>query len=130
MISSVFLFLSVIFLPKYIKIMSMIFGMGVSNIVLTILNLSKIKKLTNYESKIINKITTQMLIVMPVIWITKITYDWLHIISGQFISMMICSIISTITYFMLLFIFNVINPKAVINFMNKTLKHKLYSKSQ
>jgi len=121
-ISSIFMFIAIIILPKFIGIMAMGFSIGVSNIVLAILNFNKIKKLTNYSPQIIRKLITQLLIIIPIILITKLSYNWTSIIFNNLISICICAAISVMSYIMLLFVFNIISYKSVIAFMSKNFR--------
>jgi len=98
------------------------FSIGVSNIVLAILNFNKIKKLTNYSPQIIRKLITQLLIIIPIILITKLSYNWTSIIFNNLISICICAAISVMSYIMLLFVFNIISYKSVIAFMSKNFR--------
>jgi len=123
-ISTVFMFISIFVLAKYIGIMAMAFGIGVSNIVLATLNFRKIKKLTNYESQIIKKLVVQLLIMLPIILITKLSYNWISLLFNKLITLILCGGISVISYIMLLFVFNIINYKSVTRFVSKTLKKK------
>ncbi len=118
-VSSLFMFLVILFLPKFIGIMSMLYGIGISNIILSVLNLHKIKKLTNYSSKITTKLIVQVLILLPVILITKISYNWISIIAPKLIAIGICCVISIISYFMFIYIFEVFDFKNVKNYLNK-----------
>jgi O-antigen/teichoic acid export membrane protein len=121
-ISSMFMITSIIFLPKFIGILAMSFAIGISNIILSILNLYKIKKLTNYSSQIIKKLIIQLLISLPVILITNITYNWMNIIFNKITTIICCGIISISAYVMLLFIFNILSYKSVVKFINKNLR--------
>lgn len=125
LISSVFLLISVFILPKYIQIMAMSFAIGISNTVLTILNFRKISLLINYKPKLLSKLVTHMLLCLPVILITKLSFNWIHIFCNNLITIIFCSIISLFSYIMFLFVFNVIKPKTVTSFLNKNFKLNL-----
>jgi O-antigen/teichoic acid export membrane protein len=123
-ISSIFMFMSVLVLAKFVGIMAMAYSIGISNIVLAILNINKIKKLTNYSPQIIKKLSTQLLITIPVILICKLSFNWTHLLFGDMFCIIICSAISIVSYTMLLFVFNVINFSNIKTFVSKNLKKK------
>lgn len=121
-ISSLFMFVSIIFFPKYLGTISMLFSIGISNIVLSTLNIIKIKKITNYNTKISTKLFIQLLIIIPIIIITSITYNWSSIVTNKLLSMLICSIISLLSYLLLIFTFNVIDINILKNSLSKNSK--------
>ena len=121
-ISSIFMIITVLLLAKFIGIISMAFSIGISNIVLSFLNFKKIKKLTNYSPRIFKKLTTFFLLIIPVLLITKFTFSWVILLTSDLASIIICGIVCVISYIMLLFVFNVINYRAVINFVSKNFK--------
>ena len=118
-ISSIFMFLVVIIFPRFIGIRAMLYSIGISNIVLAILNVLKIKKMTNYSYNILNKLILQSLILLPIILICKLSYNWLSVITSSIISIIICSIISIISYFMLIFTFDIVNINTIKNLLSK-----------
>ncbi len=121
-ISSIFMFLVILVTPKFLGTMSMLYSIGISNIVLSILNVIKIKKLTSYSTKITNKILTQIMLILPIILLTKITYNWSSIITSKLISLIICSVISVIGYIVLIFSFNIIDFRLIKNLINSSSK--------
>ena len=123
-ISSLFMFLCILVMPKFLGTMSMLYSIGISNIVLSILNIIKIKKLTNYSTKISSKIIVQIMISLPIILLTNITYNWTSIITSKIISIIICSTISIIGYILLIFTFNILDFKIVKNLILAKNKQK------
>lgn len=122
LISSIFMIVIVIFLPKFIGIKAMILGMGIGNTILAIINLWRIKKLTNYNSNIISKLTYQLLLNLPILTITKLSYNILCNYFNTFFTIIICCIISIISYIGILFVFNVLDFKSIKTFLSKLLK--------
>lgn len=123
-ISSIFMFLAILILPKFIGIMSMAYAIGISNIILALLNIRLINKLTQYQANLIKKLSVQLLISLPVILISRLTYNWLHLITPSIISIGICGLISVLAYFALLIAFNIIDVRIVKNFIFKRLKSR------
>lgn len=112
-ISSFFMFLVIIILPKYMGTMSMLYSIGISNIVLAILNILKIKQLTNYSYKIGYKLFLQLLVILPIMLLTKLSYNWLYIISNKLFAIGICSILSLIFYVVIIFSFDILKLKTL-----------------
>lgn len=125
LISSIFMIITVIFLPKFLGIKAMVVGMGLSNTILAILNLVKIHKLTGFQGNIISKLTIMLLINLPVITITRFTHNLVSNFCGTFISLCICGSLSIMGYFSLLFVFNILDFSSI-----KALFKKLSKKSQ
>ena len=75
--------------------------------------------MTNYSYNILNKLILQSLILLPIILICKLSYNWLSVITSSLISIIICSIISIISYFMLIFTFDIVNINTMKNLLSK-----------
>lgn len=118
-ISSLFLILSVIILPKFMGVSAMLYGSGISYIILSILNLRKIKKLTGLKSNISSQLIYNILISVPIILITKYTYNILSKLCGIFIGLSLSSIISIVCYATLLVVFGVMDLKIIKNYTSK-----------
>lgn len=119
LISNIFMILAVFIFPKFIGIKAMVVGLGISNTILTFLNLNKINKITSYHSQIIQKLICFLLINLPVVALNKLTYSILTKIFVPFFSIGICSVISIISYFTLLFTFNILNLKTLKSSFSK-----------
>jgi len=122
MLSSIFMVLAVLILPRFVGTTAMTIGMGISMTILAILNIRKIRSITNYNSSIINKLIIQLLLNLPIILITKLTFNWLSLILSDFFVIAISCIICCLSYIGLLFVFNIIDFKIIKNLFNKTLK--------
>ena len=121
-ISSIFMVIAVLILPKFIGIKAMTYSIGISTIILSILNFVKIKKLTGYSSNLFPKLISQMLINLPIILITKLSYNWLNYFFNDFFAIAISCIISVLSYLALLFVFNIISFKNMKTFISKNFK--------
>lgn len=121
-ISSIFIFLAVLILPTYIGILSMTYGIGISSIVLSILNIQKIKKITNYKNSIPLKSLVYIGISIPIILLTKITFNWINTLLNSFLAIGITCSIACIGYLAMLFIFDVLDFRLIKKFFTKTLK--------
>lgn len=121
-ISSIFMLTAVLTLPKFIGIKAMTYSIGISCIILSLLNLRKIKKITGYSTNIFSKLIYQLLINLPVILITRLSYNWFKYIFTSFFAIAFSCIISVLAYFALLFVFNVISFKNMKSFLLKSLK--------
>lgn len=126
-ISSFILVASVFILPKYIGIQAIVFGSGLSSTILAILNIMKIKKLTNLKPNIIGPCISHILVSLPVILLINLLKNVLDNILTQFVSLGICSIVGVVSYITLLFVFNVLDIKIVKDYLLK-FSNKKYSK--
>lgn len=122
LISSIFMIIIVIICPKFLGTKSMVVGMGLSNLILAILNLNKIHKLTGFKSNIIVKTTYFLIINLPIIFLTKLTFNIFASYVGTFVGIAIAGIVGVIGYFSLLFVFNILNFKNIKSNLKKFTK--------
>lgn len=128
LISNIFLISSVIILPKFMGVSAMLYGSGISYIVLSILNIHKIKKLTNLKSNLLSQILYNLLISLPIILITSFVYNIFVNTFGVFISLAFSSIISVLSYILLLWTFGILDRKTITSYASKLNIRKKESK--
>lgn len=116
-ISSIFLFILILILPKYFGILSLIYATGISTGILFILNMIKLNKLFRRKISSFNLIITHTLLTLPILLVTKYTYNILDIIIPKFFSIGFTCIISILSYLALLFIFNILEYKKTKNLL-------------
>lgn len=121
-ISSIFMVISIFILPYFCQAKAMIWASAISTLILSILNIIKIRKITHLKYSIISDCINYLLVCIPLILLTKNIYNILHIFLGTFISIAITTIISMIFYFLFVFIFRLLELKDIKKFIiNKKL---------
>lgn len=121
-ISSIFLIISMFILPKFFGIKAMLYGTGISTSILAILNIIKIRKLTNYNIKISKSLISHTLVSIPIILLNIQLFHFLDRFLSTFISFMICGVISVIFYFLLLIIFNIVEINNMKSYLSRYSK--------
>lgn len=126
-IGCVFLLLCIWFLPKYVGVYSLIYGLGLNMIIVSILNIYKINKTINQNKTHVKSILLLLLINIPLILLTSWVYNLSSFIFPSFIAIIIACIVEVIFYVLLCNICNIIQlsyiKNYVINLKNKkTLK--------
>ncbi|MBQ7351939.1 MAG: oligosaccharide flippase family protein [Clostridia bacterium] len=123
-ISSLFMLIAIFILPQFVGIKAMTYSIGISSIVLSLLNIKKIKKLTGFSPKIINLLIVHLLLNLPIILITKLTYNCLNIIMTPFFAIAFSCVVCVLGYIALLFCFNILNFKSMQLFVSNFIKNK------
>lgn len=100
-----------------------VIGIGLSAIITTILNTRKIKKSLGIKTKICNLIFTHTLVSLPIILITKYTYNILISILSPLPSIVIAGIVSIASYIGLLFVFDILNFRTIKVYLFKSKNH-------
>ena len=108
-ISNILMLFIVLTTTKFFGIKSMVIGIGLSNSILSIFNLIKIKKLTGFKPNIIPTLTYHLLLNLPIIAIVKLVYNILTKSINVFFCIAISSIISVLSYIALCFVFNILD---------------------
>lgn len=107
-ISSVLLLTGIYFLPKYIGVESVIWALGVSSSVVAILNIIKIKKLTNSNYNTIYIMLCSIALTIPVYYLIKYLTNILSKLLPLIINIGICGIAGCIAYTLLAIAFGLI----------------------
>lgn len=100
-----------------------VIGIGLSAIITTILNTRKIQKSLKIKTKICSLVFTHALVSLPIILITKYTYNILISLTFPLLSIIIASIISVASYIGLLFVFDILNFRTLKVYLFKSRKH-------
>ncbi len=106
---SIFLFLSVLILPKFIGINALIVGMGLSSLISSSLNLLMLRKKLKIKIEIKQKFLLMILFSIPTMAITSFISSLLSYIFPMFLDILISSVIGIGFFTLLCIIFNVIN---------------------
>ncbi len=108
-ISNLALLICVTLLPKYVGIQAMLYGSGIGSIILSILNIYKIKKLTHFRSQVLLICLYHTLIVIPITMLVKYVYNIMILIANNFVSICISGLVACVCYLSLLFVFNILD---------------------
>jgi len=119
LISSIFLLLGVWILPKYIGVESVIWALGISSLVVAILNTYKINSLIGYKLNILKPLIISILIALPITLLSIYIKNIFSIFTNNIFVIIISSIISIVCYLSLLIAFGVVKLELI--------KEKLYS---
>ena len=105
----IFMFLSLIILPKYIGINSLIIGMGMSYVISSTLNILMIRKKLKIRVDIIHKIALLILLSLPTVAITSFTSSLLRFCLPSVLNLAFSCCLGVSIFVVLCLIFNVIN---------------------
>lgn len=108
-VGSVFLFVSILFLPKLIGVNALFVGMGLSSISSAVLNLLMVKKKLKIKLKITKTFLMLLLFSIPVMAISSFTCALFEYIMPMFFSLSLSMLIGMIIFVLLCLIFNVVN---------------------
>lgn len=123
--SCVVLILSILVLPKYVGIYALMYGMGLSMLLIAILNIIKINKTIQNNNNYLLIIAKLILITIPTTALTKWIYNLIIFIFPKFVSLILCGGISVLMFVILMAIFNVINIEYIKNtYLKKSKKIK------
>lgn len=120
---SIFLLLSVIFLPAYIGINSIIIGMGGCTAITMFLNLSMIARYTKTNITFTKTVLYLTLILIPTIIFTNSIFSLSMLIFPSIVTLILCSIICVGVYILLCEIFGLIRVRSFI--VNNFAKHRI-----
>ena len=98
LIGSIFLFLSLFILPKYMGILSLVLGMGLCMTIATILNIKMLNKKLNHSFSFFRHTLSLILISIPTALISNLTNNILKTFMPLFFSLAISATISAILF--------------------------------
>lgn len=112
-VSSLFMFAAILFLPQFIDIHSIIIGMGLSGIVSTCLNFVLIKRKLQLKHRYLKNIIILTCITATIALVTKWSFNLLVIVFPSIIAIGLASAISVIAYVLLLAALNLYDVKTI-----------------
>ncbi len=119
-IGGAFMFLSILILPKYVGINSLIIGMGLSSIISSVLNILMLKRKLNIKIQIKKDMLCLFLFSIPTVAITSFLSSLLSYIMPMFFNIAISSIVGLAIFVLLCVVFNVVNFSVyIIKFKEK-----------
>ncbi len=114
-ISSIALFACILILPKYVGIYALMFGLGLSMLITAILNIIKINKIINSNKTYLGIICKLVIILIPCTLLTKFIYNIIILILPNFLTLIICGLISVIAYSILMVCFGIVDISFVLS---------------
>ena len=109
LIGSFMLVLSLWFLPQYIGVRALIFGMALCMCIITILNLKMINFKTVANNGLLNPIVKMSLFILPASLLSTYTYNLFTFFFPKFLCIMFAGGLGTLMFVLLCLVFNVIN---------------------
>ena len=113
-IGSIFMFLSLIFLPKYIGILSLVCGMGFCMSVATILNLRMLNKKLGYNLNFFKHTLYLIIISIPIAFLSNWTNNILINFIPMFFSLAISSCLGAFMFILMCETFKVANISSIL----------------
>lgn len=123
-LGAIVLLLSIWFLPKYIGINALTWGMGICMSIASILNIRMIKKITNTKLNFLKPFVTTCLIIIPVSALTSFVSNILNNFFTLFFNLALSCTLGAIFFVLLCIIFKVIN----FDYFVKLFPPKLHTK--
>lgn len=103
------LLLCVLILPQYIGIYALMYGTGISMLVVAILNIVKINKTIGTNKTYVGLFIKLIIITIPTLFLTKWSYTLIDLVFPRFVSLAICGVISVIAFTILMTLFNIVD---------------------
>lgn len=123
-IGGIVLFASIIFLTPLLGIEAFLIGIGINGFLVSVLNIIKIKKCTNINVLLFRKIFLLIFIVLTLSLLSYYIYNVLIFVFPMFISIALTCCITALSYFVLLFIFNIISFEYIETLKGSVKKNK------
>lgn len=124
-VGGIFMFLSIVILPKYIGINSLIIGMGISTVITSFLNFLMIRKKLNISVVVLPKLALLILLCMPTIALTSFSSSILSNFLPLFFDLAISCFFGLVVFCTLCVTFNVFHLSTFkVIFKEKIFKKK------
>ncbi len=123
-VGDLFMFLSILILPKYIGINALIVGMGMSYVISSVLNFSMIKKKVKINISVLPRLALLILISLPTIALTSFVGALLSYALPMVLSLALSCILGVGVYVLLCMVFGVLNFSVVKVFLSEKLLKK------
>lgn len=127
---AIVLLLCIWFLPKYIGINSIIWGMGLCMTVSTLFNIKMINKITTSKIKIGKELFIMLLISLPVTAVTSFLTNILSYCLPLFVNLSISCIIGSFMFILLCQVFDLLDLKIVVSSLKNKYFKKIMNKKQ
>lgn len=122
--SGIIIFACILIFPKFLGINTLIVALGLSSILICILNIRKIKSIMPCNLELKSTLIKLSIAIIPCTLITHFIYNILIKILSNFLSLIISCSISVISYILFLFILNIMNFEFINTFIKRKKKIK------
>ncbi len=123
-ISSVFLIGSVLLLPGYVGIYALLYGLGISSLIVSILNIIKINKTIKNNNFYLKSLLHLIMITIPMIYLAKFSYNLMSKVFTPLYSLIVISGLTFIFYVALLVVAGLIDISFIKTRIRKQKKEK------
>ena len=127
---SIFMFLSIIFLPRYMGVNALIVGMGSSIIISSVLNIWMIEKYLDIKGLLVKPLGLMSIFALPSSMLGSFLSGVLKCLVPQFLEIAISSAASLVCFVLLCMVFNVMNISTLFVSLKKFKNTKIMRKKQ
>ena len=125
---SIFMILSIIFLPRYLGVNAIIVGTGLSISISSFFNLRMISKYLGVKNLIVKPLLLMSLFTIPSSLFGHFVGGVFKCLVPQFFNIVLSCLASLISFIVLCIVFNLVNVTSIIMFVKKFKKVKLMKK--
>ena len=129
-LGSIFMILSIIFLPRYLGVNALIIGLGLSITISSIFNIKMIEKYLDTKNLIAKPLFLMTIFAIPSSMLGNFIGGVFNCLVPQFFNLMFSCSASLLCFILLCITFNVINLTAVLNSIKKYKNVKLMKKKK
>ena len=108
-LGAVLLVLCILILPKYIGILSLVWGMGLCMTLASILNIRMIRKRISVRINIIKPIVLMSIITVPCALLSKWTFGSLSVVMPDFINLMLAGLLGVVMFALLCMVLKIVD---------------------
>ena len=124
--SGIIIFACIVIFPKILGINTLILALGLSSLLICILNIKKIKTIIPCNLELKSTLLKLSISIIPCTLITKFIYNLMIKFFSKFLALSLSCIISMLSYILFLYIFNILSFEMI----NKIFKNKKTSKQK
>lgn len=115
-LGTITLIFAIIILPDYIDILSIPYGLGISMIVSSLLNIKVIKKDLNFSFNILKPLTTFLLFGIPTYFFTSLLYSVMNNYFTVFYSLIVSGGLGAMFFLTLCYVFKIVDISVVMGY--------------
>ncbi len=130
LIGSAALIACIYILPQWCDIQSLIYGMGINYLIVSILNYRKIRRLVGIKIKFARTITLSSIVTLGIVIFSKLTFPLLVTIFGNLVSIITLSIIDVIIFVILMNVCKIVDITYFRNRVKASIKARTQSKTK
>ena len=129
-IGSIFMLISIVFLPKYLGVNALIVGMGISITISCILNIKMIEKYLKVKNIILKPLFFMSIFTIPSSMLGSFVNGIFKCLVPQFFDIAFSCIASLISFVALCLVFNIIDVASIFSSVKKFKNAKILKKKQ